>query len=142
MKNEIKNHKNGENKKASILDRIKNIFKYIDSIEAYVEASKEELKQEIDFNSSTGAYDAIKLSKIIKRELDRRDIPEHLQVAATSVTEDGFTFDISLARNSEDIEKILFSIANKRIVRRKLNGEPLIHSIELIQLLVRIYQCI
>ncbi len=33
MKNEIKNHKNGENKKASILDRIKNIFKYIDSIE-------------------------------------------------------------------------------------------------------------
>ena len=104
------------------------VKEYIDSIEAYVEASKEELKQEIDFNSSTGAYDAIKLSKIIKRELDRRDIPEHLQIAATSVTEDGFTFDISLARNSEDIEKILFSIANKRIVRRKLNGEPLIQA--------------
>jgi len=33
VKNEIKNHKNGENKKASSLERIKNIFKYIDSIE-------------------------------------------------------------------------------------------------------------
>ena len=33
VKNEIKNHKNGENKKASILERIKNIFKYIDSID-------------------------------------------------------------------------------------------------------------
>jgi len=33
VKNEIKNHKNGENKKASSLDKIKNIFKYIDSIE-------------------------------------------------------------------------------------------------------------
>jgi hypothetical protein len=32
-KKEIKNHKKGENKKASSLDRIKNIFKYIDSIE-------------------------------------------------------------------------------------------------------------
>jgi hypothetical protein len=32
-KKEIKNHRNGENKKASSLDRIKNIFKYIDSIE-------------------------------------------------------------------------------------------------------------
>jgi hypothetical protein len=32
-KKEMKNHKNGENRNASSLDNIKNIFKYIDSIE-------------------------------------------------------------------------------------------------------------
>jgi hypothetical protein len=102
------------------------VNKYIQSIEDYVEASKDELKQEINFNSTDGTYDVKKLAKIIKRELDRRDIPDHLQIAATSVNENGFTYDMSLARNANDIEKILFSIANKRIVRRKINGEPLI----------------
>lgn len=101
---------------------------YIDSIDKYVEAAKDELKEEIDFNNSNGTYNVQKLAKIIKKELDRRDIPQHLQVAATSVSDDNFTYDMSLARNAEDIEKILFSIANKRIVRRKFNGEPLIQA--------------
>jgi hypothetical protein len=102
------------------------VNKYIQSIEDYVEAAKDELKQEINFNSTDGTYDVKKLAKIIKKELDRRDIPDHLQIAATSANEDGFTYDMSLARNANDIEKILFSIANKRIVKRKINGEPLI----------------
>lgn len=33
MKKEMKNHKNGENRNANSFDRIKNIFKYIDSNE-------------------------------------------------------------------------------------------------------------
>ena len=101
---------------------------YIDSIDKYVEEAKNELKQEIDFNNSNGTYNAQKLAKIIKKELDRRDIPQHLQVAATSISDDSFTYDMSLARNADDIEKILFSIANKRIVRRKFNGEALIQA--------------
>ena len=103
------------------------VQRYVDSVDAYIEAAKDELKNEINFKSN-GSYDAFELAKIIKRELDRRDIPEHLQKVATTMNGKSFAFDLSLAKNASEIESIIFSIANKRIVRRKFNGEPLIQA--------------
>lgn len=100
---------------------------YLQNIERYIEFNKQELRDEIELKSD-GKFNAESLAKIIKIEMSRRDFPEHLQDTVTKIENGNFAYDLSYALNAEDIEKILFSIVNKRIVRRKVNGEPLIQA--------------
>ena len=100
---------------------------YLQNIEKYIEFNKKELRDEIELKKD-GKFNAESLAKIIKREMSRRDFPEHLQEAITKIENGSFAYDLSYALNAEDIEKILFSIVNKRIVKKKVNGEPLVQA--------------
>ena len=103
------------------------VRKYFQNIEKYIEFNKQELRDEIELKKD-GKFNAESLAKIIKREMSRRDFPEHLQEAITKVENGNFVYDLSYALNAEDIENILLSIVNKRIVKKKVNGEPLVQA--------------
>lgn len=90
---------------------------YLQNIKKYIDFNKQELRNEIELKSD-GKFNAVALAKIIKREMSRRDFPEHLQESVTKIENGNFAYDLSYALNAEDIEKILFSIVNKRIVRK------------------------
>ena len=100
---------------------------YLKNIDRYIEFNKQELRDEIELKSD-GKFNAESLAKIIKKEMTRRDFPAHVIDTVTKIENGDFAYDLSYALNAEDIEKILFSIVNKRIVRRKVNGEPLIQA--------------
>lgn len=107
---------------------VENLVKsYLQNIDRYIEFNKQELRDEIELKSD-GKFNAESLAKIIKKEMTRRDFPEHLIDTVTKIENGNFAYDLSYALNAEDIEKILFSIVNKRIVRRKVNGEPLVQA--------------
>ena len=100
---------------------------YLKNIEKYIDFNKQELRDEIELKKD-GKFNAESLAKIIKKEMSRRDFPEHLQDAVTKIENGKFAYDLSYALNAEDIEAILLSVVNKRIVRRKVNGEPLVQA--------------
>ena len=102
--------------------------KYSDTVSNYTELLKEELLEEIGYKKVNGKYegDISKFLDLIQRELTRKDMPEHL-IKYLSVSEDGnLTKDLSVHILSDDIEKMLVALVEKRIVKQKVKGESLV----------------
>lgn len=93
------------------------------AVNAYTAILRKELINEIKFKelpdgSYTGDYS--NLMDIVKREFERKELPANISKFFDT------TMDYSLLPNAEDVEKIIIAIVEKRLVKQKVKGEPLV----------------
>lgn len=107
---------------------------YINRVSEYTELLKSELLDEIGFaESADGEYiptdknSIAKLSEMIRANLTRDDVLSDKLIDIIDVTDEGeLRFDLSLHPEANKIEKLLLSLINKRIIKQKVKGEPLV----------------
>ena len=107
---------------------------YIDRVSEYTELLKNELIDELGFvENAEGEFvpvdkDSIaKLAKMIRENLTRDDVLSDNLIDIIDVTDEGeMRFDLSLHPEAVKIEKLLLSLINKRIIKQKVKGEPLV----------------
>ena len=110
------------------------VTNYIDRVGEYTELLKNELVDEIGFEETeSGEFvpkdkDSVaKLAKMIRENLTRDDVLSDNLIDIIDVTEEGeMRFDLSLHPEAVKIEKLLLSLINKRIIKQKVKGEPLV----------------
>jgi len=105
------------------------IKEYEKVVDEYTDILKKELLEEIGYEKVDGKYVSGDLSKfmdVIQRELERKEIPEHLIDYIQVGKNNTITKDLSLHMLSGDIEKMITSIVEKRIVKQKVKGEALV----------------
>lgn len=102
---------------------------YEDKIAKLIEFRKAELRREIGWDEkdlASGKGDLSKLISFIQKELTRQDLADH-EVDFIKVDEDGnLVHDLSISLSASKIERALNAIVNQRLVRQKVNGEPLV----------------
>ena len=102
---------------------------YEQAVDDYTDILKKELLEEIGYEIVNGKYvsgDVSKFMDVVQRELERKDIPEHLIDYIQVGTNNKITKDLSLHLLSGDIEKMITSLVEKRIVKQKVKGEALV----------------
>jgi len=102
---------------------------YETAIKDYTNLLKTELLEEIGYEKVDGKYvsgDLTKFMDVVQRELERKDLPEHLIKYIQVGKDNKITKDLSLHLLADDIEKILVSLVEKRIVKQKVKGEALV----------------
>lgn len=107
---------------------------YVNRVSDYTDLLKEELLNEIGFaQDANGEYNPVdkdsvaKLAKLIRDNLTRDDVISDNLIDVIDVTEDGsLRFDLSLHPEAAKIEKLILSLVNKRIIKQKVKGEPLV----------------
>ena len=116
-------------------DKVK---RYIDNVFEYTNILKVELLEKIGYDEKTVDDKLVyiprdkksteKLAELIRQELERDDtLGDHLIEGFIDVTEDGsLRNDLSLHPEAPKIEKLLLSVINKKIIKQKVKGEPLV----------------
>jgi len=102
---------------------------YETAIKDYTNLLKKELLEEIGYEKVNGKYvsgDISKFMDVVQNELERKDLPEHLVKYIQVGADNKITKDLSLHLLADDIEKILVSLVEKRIVKQKVKGEALV----------------
>ena len=102
---------------------------YENAINDYTNLLKKELLEEIGYEKVNGKYvsgDISKFMDVVQRELERKDLPEHLVKYIQVSPDNKITKDLSLHLLSDDIEKMLVALVEKRIVKQKVKGEALV----------------
>ena len=111
------------------------VKKYLDHVSDYTELLKYELLEEIGFKETTdGEYTAKdaksrgKLANLIRTNLEREDLLSDDLIEFIDVFENSgeMVHDVSFHPDATKIEKILLSVINKRIIKPKVKGEPLV----------------
>ena len=111
------------------------VRRYIDNVSNYTELLKLELIDELGFGQTDdGEYfpqdkDSIaRLAQMIRDNLKRDDvISNKLQdIIDVDPVTGTLNFDLSLHPEANKIEKLILSIINKRIIKQKVKGEPLV----------------
>lgn len=99
-----------------------------DAIEKLVSLEKERVISQMGATLKDGkwTFDAKKLQKFFVKEFEERGLPDEV-IDYFQVGENGqFTYPLDASNRRDKIEKIIYSIANKRLVQQKINGEALI----------------
>ena len=111
----------------------KKVTDYINRVGEYTDLLKNQLVDELGFAEENGEYvpkdkDSLtKLTKLIRETLTRDDVYSDDLIDIIDVTEEGdLRFDLSLHPEAVKIEKLLLSLINKRIIKQKVKGEPLV----------------
>jgi hypothetical protein len=107
---------------------------YVGRVSRYTELLKNQLVDELGFaENEDGEFvpvdkDSIaKLAKMIRENLTRDDVYSDELIDIIDVTQEGeLRFDLSLHPEAVKIEKLLLSLINKRIIKQKVKGEPLV----------------
>lgn len=103
---------------------------YEQAVDNYGDLLKTELLNEIgyEFDEKTGKYTGNfeNFLNLIQKELGRRNIPEHHIEFVNMNPDKTLKTDLSLHLKSDDIEKILVSLIEKRLIRQKVRGEALV----------------
>jgi len=103
---------------------------YEQAVDDYGDLLKTELLNEIgyEFDEKTGKYTGNfeNFLNLIQKELGRRNIPEHHIEFVNMNPDKTLKTDLSLHLKSDDIEKILVSLIEKRLIRQKVRGEALV----------------
>ena len=111
------------------------VKKYIDHVEEYTELLKLELLEEMGYEeTSPGEYKAkdksstAKLINIIRTNLEREDLLSDNLIEFIDVYDNSgdLVHDLSFHPEAAKIEKLLLSMINKRIIKQKVAGEPLV----------------
>jgi hypothetical protein len=118
-----------ESQKLKTSNNYTKLVNFEKSLDKLMEKKKQDLLDEMgwsydDKGVPTGPLD--KLFNFIERQLTKQDIADH-QLDFLQVTKSGklkHSLDISLA--AAQIEKVLISIVNKRLIKQKVLGEALI----------------
>jgi len=123
-----------ENGQITVKKHTKLIENYVNRVSEYTELLKNELVDELGFEETeSGEFipvnkDSIaKLAKMIRDTLTRDDVYSDNLIDIIDVTDEGdLRFDLSLHPEAVKIEKLLLSLINKRIIKQKVKGEPLV----------------
>ena len=103
---------------------------YEQAVDDYGDLLKTELLNEIgyEYDEKTGKYTGNfeNFLNLIQKELGRRNIPEHHIEFVNMNPDKTLKTDLSLHLKSDDIEKILVSLIEKRLIRQKVRGEALV----------------
>ena len=103
---------------------------YESAVDAYSNILKLELLHEIgyEYNPETKKYtgNLHDFLDVVQRELERRDLPEHLIQMVGLNRDNSIKTDLSLHLKADDIEKILVSLVEKRLIKQKVKGEALV----------------
>ena len=110
------------------------VKRYLNNVSDYTELVKLELLEEIGFEeTSDGEYKAIdkesigKLILLIRNNLDREESYSDEMINFIDAIDNGeLLHDLSLHPEALKIEKLLLSLINKRVIKQKIKGEPLI----------------
>ena len=104
------------------------INEYENAVDEYSKVLRLEILNEIGYEFKNGKYEG-KLNKfldIVIKELDRRELPQHL-IEYIGVTPNGTVInDLSYHLEADEIEKILVSLIQKRLIKQKVKGEALV----------------
>lgn len=105
---------------------------YLNTTKEYTNLLKADLLNEIGYvyNETTKRYEGNlkNFVEFIREQLEEREIPNHL-IKLLNTTDDGqLTMDFSIHPESQDIEKLLMSIIQKRLIKQTTNGEPLVQA--------------
>ena len=100
---------------------------YNDTLEKMIRVGKKELLDELGLvQLEDGSYITVKpdsFVKILRDELDKRDLPENL-IEAIQVGDDGkLRYKIDTLANRDKIDNILSSIVNSRVISDKMFGK-------------------
>lgn len=102
---------------------------YEEEIDKLIEVRKAKLKREIGWDEedlASGKGDLTKLISFIQKELTRQDLADH-EIDFIKIDEEGkLVHDLSVSLSAPKIERALNAIVNQRLVRQKVNGEPLV----------------
>jgi hypothetical protein len=111
----------------------KKVIDYINRVEEYSELLKLQLLNEIGFEQVGDEYiptdkaSTEKIAELIRANLDRDDVVGDHLIEFIDVNESGnLKHDLSLHPEAGKIEKLILSIINKRLIKQKVNGEPLV----------------
>lgn len=112
----------------------KKVRRYLDHVADYTELTKFELLEEIGFKEDgvnnfvpKGPDSTSKLIKVIRTNLEREDLLSDDLIDFIDVFDSGeLLHDTSFHPDAAKIEKVLLSIINKRIIKPKIKGEPLV----------------
>jgi hypothetical protein len=110
------------------------VRKYLDNVSEYTELLKLELLEEIGYEQNEdGEYvptdngSLAKLVDMIRNNLEKEDNLSDDLIDFIEVYDDGtLVNDLSLHPEAAKIEKLLLSVINKRIIKQKVKGEPLV----------------
>jgi len=101
---------------------------YEDAVDAYGEFLKMELLNEIGYTFEDGKYigNFKNFLELVQRELGRKNIPEHHIEFVNMNPDNSLKTDLSFHLRADEIEKIIVSLIEKRLVRQKIKGEALV----------------
>jgi hypothetical protein len=111
------------------------VKKYINHVEEYTDLLKLELLEEMGYEETApGEYKAKdksstgKLINIIRTNLEREDVLSDDLIEFIDVFDNNgdIVHDLSFHPEAAKIEKLLLSMINKRIIKQKVTGEPLV----------------
>ncbi len=106
------------------------IKRYEKAVDNYSNILKLELLQEIGYelNPETKKYtgNLEDFLNVVQRELDRKDIPEHLVELVGLNRDKSLKVDLSIHLLADDIEAMLVSLVEKRLIKQKVKGEALV----------------
>jgi len=114
------------------------VVNYINHVSELSSLLKLELLNEIGFEQVTdtdgnakyvpiGKDSTEKLASFIRANLEKEDVLGDHLIEFITTTEDGeLKFDLSLHPEASKIEKLILSIINKRLIKQKVHGEPLV----------------
>ena len=113
----------------------KRVKRYVDHVEEYTSLLKLELLEEMGYEETTpGEYKAKdksstgKLLNMIRQNLEREDLLSDDLIEFIDVYDESgeLEHDLSFHPEAAKIEKLLLSMINKRIIKQKVTGEPLV----------------
>ncbi|MEX0595818.1 MAG: hypothetical protein WD512_04890, partial [Candidatus Paceibacterota bacterium] len=116
-------------------DKIKNpaVRKYLKDVAEYTDILKVELLEEIGYDEIDGEFvpknkDSIeKIADLIRNSLEIEDVVGDQMIDFIDVLDDGtLRYDLSLHPEAVKLEKLLMSVINKRLIKQKVSGEPLV----------------
>jgi hypothetical protein len=103
---------------------------YEKAVDNYSKILKLELLHEIGYeeNKETGKYtgNLKDFLNVVQRELERKDVPEHLVQMVGLNRDNSIKTDLSLHLMADEIEAILVALVEKRLIKQKVKGEPLV----------------
>ena len=109
------------------------VRKYLSDVKEYTDTLKIGLLQEIGYEEIDGKYypksqDSLeKLVDLVRSSLDIEDVVGDHLIEFIDILDDGtLRYDISLHPEAAKIEKLIMSVINKRLIKQKVNGEPLV----------------
>ena len=101
---------------------------YEKAVDEYSDILRLEILNEIGYEYKDGKYqgDLSKFLEVVNRELERKEIPQHLIDYIGVTGNNNVTNDLSYHLEAEDIESIIVSLLTKRLIKQKVKGEALV----------------
>lgn len=102
---------------------------YIKSLEKLVEAKKNQLLGDIGWKKDKDGNlkgDMSSLLELISNELKRSDVGDHEWSYIQTIKGNDIKNSLDISQSADMIEKVITSLANKRLINIKVNGEQLV----------------